>query len=166
MSGGRKIDATHALERGVELDSMRVEYSETLATWNFPGQGTHGSYAVHRVDGLARTRFVYLSKKYGVRWIKQSHNDKRTTNSTSKVHKYLHRAACTPHSTLYSSKESLSLHKFQRLTSDAVYSQRGGKQGIRYKMYHGNLNEPTTPAWKKCTKESKLQAEHPFDQIK
>ena len=68
-SGGNiTIDATHAPGRGGEMDSMRVEYSEPLAPWIFPRQVTHGSYAVHRVDGCARTRFVYFSKKYRGRW--------------------------------------------------------------------------------------------------
>ena len=58
MPSGAKIDATHALGRGRELDSMRVEYSEPLAAWISPRQGTHGSHVVHRVDGCARTRFV------------------------------------------------------------------------------------------------------------
>ena len=60
MSSGGKIDATHAPGRGRELDGMRVEYSEPLAAWIFSGQGTHGSYVVHRVDRCARTRFVYF----------------------------------------------------------------------------------------------------------
>ena len=48
----------HAPGRGVrKLDSIRVEYSEPLAAWIFHGQGTHGLYAVHRVDGCARTSF-------------------------------------------------------------------------------------------------------------
>ena len=58
MSSGGKIDATHAPGRGRELDSMRVEYSEPLAAWIFPRQGTHGSYAVRSVDGCARTRVL------------------------------------------------------------------------------------------------------------
>ena len=63
MPSGGKIDATHAPGRGEELDSLRVEYSEPIAAWILPRQGTHGSYAVHMVDGCARTRFVYSSKK-------------------------------------------------------------------------------------------------------
>ena len=48
-SGGKiKIDATHAPGRGGGLDSIRVDYSEHLADWIFPMQGTHGSYAVDR----------------------------------------------------------------------------------------------------------------------
>ena len=60
MPSGGKIDATHASGRGRELDRMRVECSEPLAAWIFPRQGTHGSYAVHRVDGYARTRLVHF----------------------------------------------------------------------------------------------------------
>ena len=56
MPSGGKIYVTHAPGRG-ELDGMRVEYSEPLAAWIFPRQGTHGSYAV---DECARTRFVYF----------------------------------------------------------------------------------------------------------
>ena len=119
MPSGGKIDATHAPGRGREFDSMRVEYSEPLAAWIFPRQGTHGSYAVHMVDGCARTRFVYLKKK-------QSHGNERTMYSTGKLHNDHHRAACTPHCTLYSNQESRSLHIFQHLPSDAVYSQRCG----------------------------------------
>ena len=53
----------HAPGRGIrELDSMRVEYSEPLAAWIFPRQGTHGLYAVHGVDGCARTRFCLFLK--------------------------------------------------------------------------------------------------------
>ena len=59
MPSGGKIDATHAPGRGRKLDSIRVEYSRPLAAWVFPRQGTHWSYAVHRVDGYARTRLVY-----------------------------------------------------------------------------------------------------------
>ena len=125
MPSGGKIYVTHAPGRG-ELDGMRVEYSEPLAAWIFPRQGTHGSYAVHRVDGCARTRFVYFSKKYRGRWKKQSHGNKRTTNNTGRRHNDQHRAACTQHSTLYSGQESRSLHIFQRLPSDAVYSHHCG----------------------------------------
>ena len=125
MPSGGKIYVTHAPGRG-ELDGMRVEYSEPLAAWIFPRQGTHGSYAVHRVDGCARTRVVYFSKKYRGRWKKQSNDNERTTNNTSMVHNEQHRDACTPHSTLYSNQETRILHIFQRLQSDAAYSQRCG----------------------------------------
>ena len=123
MPSGGKIDATHAPERGIrELDSMRVEYSEPLAAWIFPRQGTHGLYAVHGVDGCARTRFcLFLENVYRARWKKQSHGNKRTANSTGRLHNDHHRAACTPHSTLHSSQESRSLHLFHRLPWDAVY---------------------------------------------
>ena len=95
MPSGGKNYVTHAPGRG-ELDGMRVEYSEPLAAWIFPRQGTHGSYAVHRVDGCARTRVVYFSKKYRGRWKKQSHDIRRITNSTtSGVHNDQHRAART-----------------------------------------------------------------------
>ena len=57
MPSGGKIDATHAPGRGRELDRKRVECSEPLAAWVL---GTHGSYAVHRVDGYARTRLVHF----------------------------------------------------------------------------------------------------------
>ena len=63
MPSGGKVDATQAPGRGIrELDSMRVEYSEHLAAWIFPRQGTHGLYAVHGVDGCARTRFCLFLK--------------------------------------------------------------------------------------------------------
>ena len=56
MPSGGKIAATHAPGRGRELHSiMRVAYSEPLAAWTFPREGTHGSYVVHSVDGCART---------------------------------------------------------------------------------------------------------------
>ena len=125
-SSGLKIDATHAPGRGRELDSMRVEYSEPLAAWIFPRQGTHGSYAVdNRVDECARARLL-KSEKISRTLEKQGHGNKRTTNSTGRLHSGHHRAACTPHSTLYSRQESRSLHIFQFLPSDAVYSQRSG----------------------------------------
>ena len=63
MPSGGKVDATQAPGGGIrELDSMRVEYSEHLAAWIFPRQGTHGLYAVHGVDGCARTRFCLFLK--------------------------------------------------------------------------------------------------------
>ena len=37
-------------------------YSQPLAAWIFPRQGTHGLYAVHGVDGCARTRFCLFLK--------------------------------------------------------------------------------------------------------
>ena len=53
---------------------------------------------------------------------------------------------------------------FQRLRSDAVYSRRCGKQGIK-KKYHGNLNEATTPLLGKIyTEKGTLQAKHPSGQ--
>ena len=125
MPNGGKIDVTHAPGREGELDSMRVECSEPLAAWIFPRQGTHGSYAVHRVDGCARTRFIYFLKKHRGRWKKQSYRKKRTTSRTGRLHSDKDRAACTPHSILYSSQESRSLI-FQRFPSDVVYSQRCG----------------------------------------
>ena len=42
---------------------MCVVYSESLAAWVFPRQVAHRSYAEHKVDGCARARFVYTSKK-------------------------------------------------------------------------------------------------------
>ena len=75
---------------------MRVEYSEPLAAWIFPRQGTHGLYAAHGVwiDGLGRV-FAYFSKIYRARWKEQSHGNKRTANSTGRLHDDHHRAACT-----------------------------------------------------------------------
>ena len=163
MRSGGKIDATQAPGRGGGLDSMRVEYSEPLAAWVFPRQGTHGSYAVHRMDGYPRTRFVYFSSKCRGLWKKQSHVNQRTTNSTGRLHNDQHRAACTPHCTLYSSQESRSLHIFRRFPSDAVYSQRCGYQGIRKKMYHGNLTNQRRLLRKRHQKDE-LRAEHPSDQ--
>ena len=121
MPSGAKVDATHAPGRGGELDSMRVEYNEHLAPWIFPRQGTHRPHAAHKVDGCARTRYVCFSQKNRGRWKKQNHDNKRTTDSMSRVHNDQHRAACTPHSTLFT-----TARKFQRLPSDAVYSQRCG----------------------------------------
>ena len=50
--------------RGGELDGMHPEYSESLAAYKHPRQVTSHArvYAVHRVDGCARTRFVYFLK--------------------------------------------------------------------------------------------------------
>ena len=105
----------HAPGRGIrELDSMRVEYSEPLATWIFPRQGTHRIYAVHGVDGCARMRFCLFLKTYRAQLKKQSHGNKRTANSTGRLHNDHHRAACTPYSTLHSSQESRSLYVFHR----------------------------------------------------
>ena len=51
MPSGGKNDATHVPRRGIRaLDSMRVEYSEPLAAWIFPRQGTHGFNSVQGVD--------------------------------------------------------------------------------------------------------------------
>ena len=66
MPGGGKINATHDPGREGELVSMRVAYSEPLVAWIFPRQVTHGSYSIHRVDGCARTRVVYVSSKFVV----------------------------------------------------------------------------------------------------
>ena len=61
MPRGGKIDATRAPGRGIRtLDTVRVEYSEPLAAWIFPRQCTHGLYAVHGVNGFARTRYCFL----------------------------------------------------------------------------------------------------------
>ena len=106
MPSGGKIDATHAPGRGGELDRISVEYSEPLAAWILLRQGTHGSYAAQTVDGCARTRFVYFSNKYRGCWKKQMSRQQNNNRQ--------HRAACTPHSTLYSSQESRSLQIFQR----------------------------------------------------
>ena len=121
-----KNDATHAQGRGGELDSMRVEYSEPLAAWVFPKQVTHRVYAAHKVDGCALARFVCTSKTNRGRSKKQSQGKKGTTNTTRELRNDQHRAACTPHSTLYSSQESNSLHILRRLPSDVVYSLRWG----------------------------------------
>ena len=60
--------------------SIREEYSEPLAAWIFPRQGTHGSYAV---DECARTRFVCFPKKYRGRWKNQvtTTKEQRTTQA-------------------------------------------------------------------------------------
>ena len=65
-SGGKIENRRHTCsetERRIG-QSIRVEYSEPLAAWIFPRQGTHGSYAV---DECARMRFVYFSKNQGGR---------------------------------------------------------------------------------------------------
>ena len=80
MPSGENLNATHAPGREGELDIMRVEVSGLLARWVFPGQGTHGSYAMYRVDGCTRTRLVYFSKYYYGRRKKESQDNKRTTN--------------------------------------------------------------------------------------
>ena len=72
------------------------------------------------MDVLVRV-FVYFSKTYRTRWKKQGYGNKRTANSTGRLHNDHHRPACTPHSTLHSSQESRSLHLFHRLPWDAVY---------------------------------------------
>ena len=80
----------HMLWKGRRTgQSIRVEYSEPLAAWNFPRQGTPGSYAV---DGCARTRFVYFSKTSRGRCKKQIHDNKRTNNA-------IFQAGCTTTST-------------------------------------------------------------------
>ena len=82
MPSGDEVDATHALERVGELDSMRLEYSEPLALC-FPRQGTHESwYVVHRVDGCARTRFFILKK---MSWpLKKAKSRQRRNNEQHK----------------------------------------------------------------------------------
>ena len=99
MQSGGKINATQAPRRGGELDSMRVEYCEPLAAWIFPRQGTPGSYAGHIgwMDVLLSV-CLFLKKTSRPRRKKQTHNKKRTTNSTGRVHNDQHRAACTPNS--------------------------------------------------------------------
>ena len=82
MPSGGKIDATsicsgNARRTGQSI-RLLVEYSEHPATWIFSRQGTHGS---HAVDACARTRFVNFSKTSRGRWKKQSHDNKRTTNT-------------------------------------------------------------------------------------
>ena len=59
MPSGGKIDVTHAPGRGRELDSMRVECSESLAAWIFLGK-VRTSYMpyIDRMDGCARTRVL------------------------------------------------------------------------------------------------------------
>ena len=68
--------------------------------------------------------FCIFPKNKSWTFEKQSHGNKRTTNSTGALHKDQHRAACTPHRTFYSSQESRSLHIFQHLPSDSVESHR------------------------------------------
>ena len=124
MPSGGTIDATHAPGRGRELDSMRVEYSEPLAAWIFPRYarvicGTWGGW-------MCSYAFCLFLKKYRGRWKRQSHGNKITTNITGELHNDQYMAASTPHSTLYSRQESRSLHIFQRLPSDAVYSHHCG----------------------------------------
>ena len=58
MPSGGKIGATHAPGRGRELDKYACRVQRTSRRLDFPRQGTHGSYAVHRVDGCALTRVL------------------------------------------------------------------------------------------------------------
>ena len=107
---------------------MSVEYSEPLAAWKLSRQGTHGSYAVHRVGVCARTRFVYFKNnivaigKISVTTTKQQRIAQAgcTTTSTEQ------RAHCTEHCTV--ARNLAACNIFQRLPSDAVYSQRCGSK--------------------------------------
>ena len=127
---------------------MRVEYSEPLAAWIFPRQGTHGLYAVDGMDGCSRTRLCLFLKTISCTSDKkQGHGNKRTANSTGRLHNDHHRAACTPYSTLHSSQESRSLYVFHRPSVGcglltALWLARHKLK----KMYHGNRKEPTTSA--------------------
>ena len=76
---------------------MRVEYSEPLAAWIFPRQGTHGSFAV---DECARTRFVYFPKEYRGRWKKaksrrQKNNEQHNQGAQRPAQRGVHTAQHT-----------------------------------------------------------------------
>ena len=70
----------HKCEENWKSIRVPVVYKEPIPTWIFPMQGTHGSYTVNT---CARTRFVYFSRTNRGRWKKQSHDDKKTTNTHS-----------------------------------------------------------------------------------
>ena len=98
MPSDGRINATHAPGRRGELDSMHVDYNEPLAAWIFPRQVTHGSYAVHRVDGCTRARFVYFSKKNRRRWKNKvtATKEQRTAQArctTTSIERRAHRTA-------------------------------------------------------------------------
>ena len=128
-----------------------------------PRQGTHASYAAHKLGGRAQKRFIYLSKTYRGRWKKQRHN-KRAKNNTSRVHNDQHRAACAPQRTIYKSQQTNSQHIFQRLPSDTAYSQRDSMQGICKKCTMGTSKKQRRLLRKKDIMKRQLQGEHPSDQ--
>ena len=110
MPSDRKIDARRAPGRGRELDSMRAEYSELLAAWILPSKIRTGDMRyIGWMDVLVCVLFI-AQTKYSGRCKKQSHGNRRTTNRNGKLRSDQHRAACKPHSTLYSNQESRSLH--------------------------------------------------------
>ena len=118
----------HMLREGEESWTVCVQRTANLSPLGcFLGEVRTGHiYAVHRVDGCACTRFVYFSTNIADVGRSEVKATTRTTNSTGRLDNDHHRAACTPHSTLYSSQESCSLSIFQRLPSDAVYLPRCG----------------------------------------
>ena len=71
-------------------------------------------------------RVLFISRKQVVAVGKSKVTTTKKTKNTSRVHNDQHEEACTLHSTLYSCQETHSLHMFQRLPSDAAYSQRCG----------------------------------------
>ena len=127
---------------------MRVEYSEPLAAWIFPGHGTHGSCAM---DECARTCFVYFSKKIvavgesKVTTTKEQRTTQAgctTTSAEGRAHLTAHfTAAKEPPACIY-----FSAFRRMRLTHSAVISKTYVKKNV------GNLNEATTPARKNIQK--------------
>ena len=105
---------------------MRVEYSEPLAPWVFIGKVRTGHM---RYIGWMDVMYVFCLFLKKVSWPLEKakpRQPKKNNDSTSRVHNDQHRAACTPLCTSCSSQESRRRYIFQRLSSDAAYSQRCG----------------------------------------
>ena len=82
-----KTDATHAPGKGGELDKANLS-----PPGFFLGKVRTGSIRYREwIDVLVRV-FAYFSKTYRARWKKQSHGNKRTANSTGRLHNDHHRA--------------------------------------------------------------------------
>ena len=49
--------------KGMKVGQYTYRVQRTSRRLGLPGEGTHGSYPVHRVNGCTSTRFVFFSKK-------------------------------------------------------------------------------------------------------
>ena len=77
MPSGGKADVTHDPGRGGLFGQYACRVQRTSRPLFFSGQGMYGSFAVHRVDGCARMRCIFIKYMYPL----EDQGNKRTTTA-------------------------------------------------------------------------------------